>query len=288
MRLILLGPPGAGKGTQAQRLVTTHGIVQLSTGDMLRAAVRAGTPVGQKAKDIMARGELVPDEVVVAIVSDRIDEPDAKNGFILDGFPRTVPQAEALDRMLARKGLKLDTVIELSVNEAILLDRVEKRIADMTARGEQVRADDNPDSLRKRLVAYREQTAPLVQYYRNKGLLTTVDGMASISEVALAIDRILRNRRHGPAGKAKAASKAKTPRKAKVVRRTVGRAKPGWRKSAARPAARGSRKATKAKSARRGASRAVSGRRKKAAKMVRGRKSGARKTKSGRRLTKRR
>src|ERR671927_1461618 len=136
MRLILLGPPGAGKGTQAQRLVERHGIVQLSTGDMLRAAAKAGTPVGLKAKDIMARGELVPDAIVVAIVADRIDEADAHNGFILDGFPRTVPQAEALDIMLADKKMSLDAVIELKVDEGILLDRVEKRVAQMLARGE--------------------------------------------------------------------------------------------------------------------------------------------------------
>jgi adenylate kinase len=192
MRLILLGPPGAGKGTQAQRLVERHGIVQLSTGDMLRAAVNAGTPVGLKAKDIIARGELVPDDIVVAIVADRIAEPDAAKGFILDGFPRTVPQAEALDRMLADKGLKLDAVIELKVDLAILLGRVEKRIAEMTAFGQPVRADDNPQALTTRLDAYRAQTAPLVDYYGKKGVLKTVDGMASIPEVGQAIDRILR------------------------------------------------------------------------------------------------
>src|SRR4029450_10719441 len=154
MSLILLGPPGAGKGTQAQRLVDKHGIVQLSTGDMLRTAVRAGTPVGLKAKDIMARGERVPDGIVVAIVSERIDQPDARNGFILDGFPRTVPQAEALDRMLKEKGLKLDGVIELKVDEGSLLQRIEKRIADTRQQGGTIRADDNPEVLKKRLDAY--------------------------------------------------------------------------------------------------------------------------------------
>jgi adenylate kinase len=191
MRLILLGPPGAGKGTQAQRLVDKHGIVQLSTGDMLRAAVKAETLIGLKAKDIMARGELVPDEIVVAIVSDRIDKPDARKGFILDGFPRTVPQAEALDHLLAEKGLRLDAVIELKVYEAKMIPRNEKRIADAKARGEPIRADDDPEVLKKRLGAYRAQTAPLIDYYGKKGALRTIDGMASIPEVAGAIDQIL-------------------------------------------------------------------------------------------------
>ena len=191
MRLILLGPPGAGKGTQAQRLVAKHGLVQLSTGDMLRAAVNAGTAVGLRAKDIMARGELVPDEIVVAIVSYRIDEPDAHKGFILDGFPRTVPQAHALDRMLKEKGLGLDAVIELKVDEGMLLDRIEKRIAEMKARGEPLRPDDNPDVLRRRLLAYRDQTAPLVAYYQLQSVLRSIDGMAPIPEVAGAIDRVL-------------------------------------------------------------------------------------------------
>jgi adenylate kinase len=192
MRLILLGPPGAGKGTQAQRLVAKHGLVQLSTGDMLRAAIDAGTPVGLRAKDMMARGELVPDDVVVSIVSDRIDEPDARNGFILDGFPRTVPQAHALDRMLKEKGLALDAVIELKVDEGILLQRIKKRIADTKARGETLRPDDNPDVLRRRLLAYRDQTAPLATYYQLQSVLRAVDGMAPIPDVSSAIDAVLR------------------------------------------------------------------------------------------------
>ena len=192
MRLILLGPPGAGKGTQAQRLVDRHGIVQLSTGDMLRAAVAAGTPVGLKAKSIMEAGQLVPDEVVVAIIADRIDQPDARKGFVLDGFPRTVPQAEALDKLLAERGLKLDAVIELKVDEGILLKRIETRVAEMTARGEKVRADDNPEVLKGRLAAYRTQTAPLAGYYDAKGALKGVDGMAPVDAVTAAIDGILK------------------------------------------------------------------------------------------------
>lgn len=187
MKLILLGPPGAGKGTQAQRLVERHGLVQLSTGDMLRAAVKAGTPIGLKAKDVMARGELVSDAIVVGIIADRIAEPDCGKGFILDGFPRTVAQAEALDAMLAEKGMKLDAVIELKVDEGILVGRIEKRVAEMTARGEPVRADDNAEALKKRLDAYREQTAPVSGYYASKDALKTVDGMAPIDDVTKAI-----------------------------------------------------------------------------------------------------
>lgn len=194
MRLILLGPPGAGKGTQAQRLVAAHGIVQLSTGDMLRAAIAADTPIGRQAKDIMARGGLVPDAVVVGIISERMDKPDARNGFVLDGFPRTVAQAEALERLLEEKNLNLDGVIELRVDEGALLARIERRIAEMTARGEKVRADDNPEALKTRLAAYRAQTAPLIDHYAGKGMLKTVDGMAAIDEVTAAIDAALAGR----------------------------------------------------------------------------------------------
>jgi adenylate kinase len=191
MRLILLGPPGAGKGTQAQRLVERYGLVQLSTGDMLRAAAQAGTSVGLKARDIMARGELVPDDIVVSIIAERINEPDARRGFILDGFPRTVPQAEALDRLLDASGQRLDAVIELRVDESVLLRRIESRIAQMQARGERLRADDNPEALKKRIDTYRVQTAPLIDYYARKGILKTVDGMAPIEQVGAAIDRLL-------------------------------------------------------------------------------------------------
>jgi adenylate kinase len=191
MRLILLGPPGAGKGTQSQRLVQRHGIVQLSTGDMLRAAIKAETPIGLTAKDIMARGDLVPDDVVVGIIADRFEEPDAARGFVLDGFPRTVAQAEALSGLLREKGLSLDGVIELKVDEAALMKRIESRLEDMQARGEPVRSDDNPEAFKIRLDAYRAQTAPLVDYYRAKGQLQTIDGMAPVGEVSAAIDKAL-------------------------------------------------------------------------------------------------
>jgi adenylate kinase len=191
MRIILLGPPGAGKGTQAVRMVERLGVPQLSTGDMIRAAVAAGTPVGLKAKEIMDRGDLVSDDVVVGIIADRIEEPDAKAGFILDGFPRTVAQAEAFDAMLARKGLKLDAVIEFKVNEAELVDRIVKRAKETEARGEPVRKDDNPDVFKTRLEAYRKQTAPLSAYYAGVGQLRTVDGMKPIDEVTEAVKAIL-------------------------------------------------------------------------------------------------
>src|SRR2546423_13341542 len=205
MRLILLGPPGAGKGTQAQRLVAKHRIVQLSTGDMLRAAVKAGTPVGLKVKDIMDRGDLCPDDIVVAIIGDRIDQPDAKNGFILDGFPRTVRQAEALERMLRQRGLELDGVVELKVDEGALIRRIESRIKQALERGEPLRKDDDPEVLKTRLDAYRRQTAPLIEYYRDKGLLRVVDGMASIDDVTAAINWIF----------SKPSTKAESPQKTK-------------------------------------------------------------------------
>lgn len=193
MKLVLLGPPGAGKGTQGDRLIERHGLTRLSTGDMLRAAVKAGTPIGLKAKDIMARGDLVPDDVVIAIIDDRLQEPDVKNGFILDGFPRTVGQAEALDKLLASKGIKLDAVVELKVNEGALLKRIETRIAEMTARGETVRADDNPEALKKRLDAYRAQTAPLSAYYAKQGSLQEIDGMLPIDAVSAEIEAKLKS-----------------------------------------------------------------------------------------------
>ena len=191
MRLILLGPPGAGKGTQAQQLVAKYGIVQLSTGDILRAAIKAGTPIGRQAQKIIAGGDLVPDDLVVGIVEERIAQPDARKGFVLDGFPRTLPQAVALDRMLRAKGLVLDAVLELRVDEAALLERIETRVAQMRARGEPLRDDDNADVLRTRLETYRELTSPLIAHYRQHGLLRTVNGMASIEEVAAAIDQAL-------------------------------------------------------------------------------------------------
>ena len=191
MNLILFGPPGAGKGTQAARITETHGWPQLSTGDMLRAAVAAGTEIGKKAKGIMDRGELVSDEIVVGIIADRIEEPDCKQGFLLDGFPRNIPQAEALDAMLKEKALVLDGVIEIRVDDAILVDRIKTRIAE----SDQVRADDTVETLENRLKVYHEQTAPLLPFYEKKGKLRTVNGMLSIDEVAQEIESVLKELR---------------------------------------------------------------------------------------------
>jgi adenylate kinase len=290
MRIILLGPPGSGKGTQAQRLVQRYGIVQLSTGEMLRAAVAAGTPVGLKAKEIMASGGLVPDDVVVGIISDRIDQPDAKNGFILDGFPRTVPQAEALDELLKHKHFKLDAVIELRVNESALLNRVETRVAQMRERGEEVRLDDTPEVLTKRLASYRNQTEPLIHYYSERRKLSTIDGMMAIDEVTRAIHRLLlalgavepkaHGKAHGkararsaakagPAKKAKAAKKsakkpAKTTKKAAKSRKAAKKAVTGPKKAPKKAA----KKTVKKKAAKKTARKAVKKGAKKAAKKV--------------------
>ncbi|MDG4896016.1 adenylate kinase [Mesorhizobium sp. WSM4976] len=191
MRLILLGPPGAGKGTQAQRLVEQHGIPQLSTGDMLRAAVQAGTEVGKRAKAVMDAGELVSDAIVNAIVAERIDQPDCAKGFILDGYPRTLVQADAVDAMLAERGIALDTVIELVVDDKALVGRIIKRAEDAKAAGQPVRKDDNPAVFEERLREYYKKTAPLTGYYYAKGKLKTVDGMASIDAVTAEIDKVL-------------------------------------------------------------------------------------------------
>jgi adenylate kinase len=269
MRIILLGPPGSGKGTQAQRLIHRYGIVQLSTGEMLRAAVAAETPVGLKAKDIMAGGGLVPDEIVIGIISDRLDQPDAAKGFILDGFPRTEPQAEALDELLRKKRLKLDAVIELRVNESALLQRVETRVAEMRARGEEVRVDDTAEVLVKRLASYRTQTEPLIHYYSERRKLLTVDGMMTIEHVTHEIGRILqaigavepkadrRAAKKSVKPAAKAANKSKSAKKASDgARKAVKASSKGARKV---PKKAGAKKAVK-----KSAARAVSGARKRA------------------------
>ncbi len=213
MNLILLGPPGAGKGTQARRLEDTRGLVQLSTGDMLRAMVAEGGPLGQQAKDIMSAGKLMPDALMVEIIAERISKPDVANGFILDGFPRTVAQAEALDSMLSEKGLKLDHVIEMKVVDDILVERITGRytcakcgkgyhdvfekpkvegVCDVCGSTEfKRRADDNADTVKTRLAQYHEQTAPILPYYQSRGVLKAVDGMAEIDDVTKQIEGIL-------------------------------------------------------------------------------------------------
>lgn len=291
MRLILLGPPGAGKGTQAQRLVQKHGIIQLSTGDMLRAAVAAQTPVGLQARDIMASGSLVPDEIVIGIISDRLDQPDMKNGFILDGFPRTVPQAAALDELLKKKHIKLDAVIELRVNESALLNRVETRVAEMKARGEEVRIDDTPEVLSKRLASYRSMTEPLIHYYSERRKLATIDGMMSIEQVTREVNRIL-----AAVGAVESKSGAKIAAPARrasgAARKTAGRAGKKAAKTArktAKPARKPAKAASKAaKKAGRKAAPPARGRGAKKAKKVA--KKTARKTtaKAAKKLTKKR
>ncbi len=213
MNIILLGPPGAGKGTQAKRLEKKHNLIQLSTGDMLRAAIESGSELGKKAKPIMDAGQLVPDELMIEIIADRIDQPDCANGFILDGFPRTTPQAEALDSMLADKGMKLNSVIEMKVQDEILVGRITGRYTCANCgagyhdqfqkpRTEGVcdncggtefkrRSDDNAETVRSRLAAYHAQTAPILPYYADQGVLLAVDGMAGIDEVSDQIENAL-------------------------------------------------------------------------------------------------
>ena len=191
MNLILLGPPGAGKGTQAQKLAAKHGLVQLSTGDMLRAAVQAGTEIGRKADTVMKSGGLVSDEIVIGIIAERIEQPDCARGFILDGFPRTLQQADALGSLLASQGKDLDAVIEFRVDDQILASRIETRARETLAAGGKVRADDNADALKTRLMAYYRETSPLIGYYHAYRKLRTVDGMAPIEMVAGEVETVL-------------------------------------------------------------------------------------------------
>lgn len=295
MRLILLGPPGSGKGTQAQRLVHRHGIVQLSTGEMLRAAVAAGTPIGLQAKEIMANGGLVPDEVVVGIIADRIEEPDAKKGFILDGFPRTVPQAEALDELLRKRHLKLDAVVELRVNESALLARVEKRAEETRARGEEVRLDDTPEVLTKRLAQYRSMTEPLIHYYSERRKLLTVDGMMTIEHVTREINRILAalgalepKEHEEPRAVSKAAKKgskgSKVTKKGAKAARKPAKAAAKSAKMAAKPP----RKTAKAKTAKKTAKKAARKPAKAGKKAANARKGAKTAKKAAKKLTKKR
>jgi len=191
VNIILMGPPGCGKGTQARRLQDKFGMIQLSTGDMLRAAVDAGTEMGLKARTVMDRGDLVPDDVVVGIVLDRIQDIDVQTrGFILDGFPRTVVQAQKLDEVLIEKQIGINYIIEMKVDEATLFERIEKRAVEMA---DGARVDDNTETLKKRIVVYREQTAPILPYYARAGRLDTIDGMASINDVTMQLEAVLGN-----------------------------------------------------------------------------------------------
>ena len=194
MRLILLGPPGAGKGTQSARLMQRFDIPQLSTGDMLRAAVKARSPIGMQAQAIMSEGKLVSDAIVVGLIADRVEQADAAHGFILDGFPRTVAQAEALSTILHDKQMDIDAVIELRVDEAALLARMEKRVQQTIDAGQPVRSDDNAEAFHSRLIAYRELTSPVSAFYKNSGQLHVVDGMAQIEEVSHSIDAFLKEK----------------------------------------------------------------------------------------------
>jgi adenylate kinase len=191
LNLVLFGPPGAGKGTQAKVLVEKRGLPQLSTGDMLRAAVKAGTPLGKKVDALLTKGELVPDEIVIDIIGERYDEPDCAKGAVFDGFPRTIPQAEALDAMLAKRGKKIDLVLELKVDDKELLKRVEQRIKE----GGVMRSDDTPETLQHRLGVYYKNTAPLLDYYGKQGKVVTIDGMAPIDKVTSAIGAALDRKR---------------------------------------------------------------------------------------------
>jgi adenylate kinase len=192
MNVILLGPPGCGKGTQAARLKERYGVLPLSTGDMLRAAVAAGTDVGKKAKAIMEAGQLVPDDVVVGVIAERIGQPDVQTqGFVLDGFPRTVAQAKSLDEMMEKRGWTLDHIIEMKVDEQALFARIDKRVRETVAAGGTVRADDNAETLKKRILVYREQTQPILPYYAKAGRLKSVDGMAPIDDVTKQLEAIV-------------------------------------------------------------------------------------------------
>ena len=202
MNLILLGPPGAGKGTQAQRLAANHGLVQLSTGDMLRAAVHADTDIGRQADAVMKAGGLVSDEIVIGIISERIEQPDCAKGFILDGFPRTLQQADALGNLLEAKGKALDAVIEFRVDDQILVSRIETRARETVAAGGKVRADDNADALKTRLMAYYRETSPLIGYYHAYRKLRPVDGMAAIEQVGAEIEAVLASVKNAGCGAA--------------------------------------------------------------------------------------